>query len=245
MGYVFDFNDAKAYEKWLSKPANQKSTALENRLMLDILNPSPGKTALDIGCGTGASLMPLVEMGLHGTGLDPSPYMLDIASRNLGERVDLHRGFAEALPFEDNSFDYACLNTSLEFVEDPAKAISEAGRVAKSKIFLGVFNRYALKGIQLRIGGIFTNTVFNHARFYSVWELKQNIRNLMADVPITWRTTCHLPNISGKLALKIEHSSLLQRCPFGLFTGMVVTLAPRYITTPLTIPYRTKRTPAS
>ena len=242
MGYVFDFNDAKEYEKWLNKPAHRKSTALENELMLDILKPSPGKTVLDIGCGTGASLMPLVEAGLQGTGIDPSPYMLDIASKNLGKRVDLHRGFAEALPFEDNSFNYACLNITLEFVEDPAKAIQEACRVARNKLFLGVLNRYALKGVQLRISGIFTKTVFNHARFYSVWELKQKIRALMDDVPITWRTTCHLPNVSGRLAQKIEHSALLQRCPFGMFAGMVVILVPRFITQPLTIPYRTKQT---
>jgi len=242
MGYVFDFNDARAYEKWLSKPANQKSTALENRLMLEILNPSPGKTVLDIGCGTGASLMPLLNAGLRGTGLDPSPYMLDIASRNLGARVDLHRGVAESLPFEDNTFDYACMNITLEFVEDPAKAILEACRVAKNKIFLGVLNRYALKGVQLRVSGIFSRTVFNHARFYSVWELKQKVRTLLDDVPIIWRTTCHLPNVSGKLAQKVEHSALLQRCPFGMYTGMAATLVPRFITTPLTLPYRTKQT---
>jgi len=242
MGYVFDFNDARAYEKWLSKPANQTSLALENRLMLDVLKPSPGKRVLDIGCGTGAGLMALIGAGLLGTGIDPSPYMLDIASRNLGQRVDLHRGFAESLPFDDNCFDYACLNITLEFVEDPAKAILEACRVAKKRIFLGVLNRYALKGVQLRISGMFSRTVFNHARFYSVWELKQKIRELMDDVPITWRTTCHLPNVSGKLAQKVEDSALLQRCPFGMFTGMVVTLVPRFITKPLTVPYRTKQT---
>jgi len=242
MGYVFDFNDAGAYEKWLNKPANQKSMALGNKLMLAILNPSPGKRVLDIGCGTGASLRPLIDAGLQGTGLDPSPYMLDIAAGNLGARVDLHRGFAEALPFEDNCFDYACMNITLEFVEDAGKAIQEACRVAKKKVFLGVLNRYAFKGVQLRISGIFTKTVFNHARFYSVWELKRKIRDLMDNVPIAWRTTCHLPNVTGRLAQKVEQSTLLQRCPFGMFAGMVVTLVPRYITQPLTIPYRTKQT---
>ena len=242
MGYVFDFNDAKAYEQWLKRPTNQRIAVLENQLLIDILRPLPGKTVLDIGCGTGAGLTPLIEAGLLATGLDPSPYMLDIAAKNLGNRVDRHRGFAEDLPFEDNSFNYACLNTTLEFVENPQQAIQEACRVAKDKLFLGVLNRYAIRGIQLRISGIFNKSIFNQARFFSVWELKQMIRNLMGNAPITWRTVCHLPMVSGAIAQKIERFALIQKCPFGMFTGMVVTLVPRFITKPLTIPYRTKQT---
>ena len=242
MGYVFDFNDAKAYEQWLKRPTNQRIAVLENQLLIDILKPLPGKTVLDIGCGTGASLAPLIEAGLLATGLDPSPYMLDFASKKFGNRVDLHRGFAEDLPFEDNSFNYACLNTTLEFVENPRQAIQEACRVARDRIFLGVLNRYAIKGIQLRISGIFKKSIFNQARFFSIWELKQMIRSLMGDAPVTWRTVCHLPKASGAIAQKIERFSLMQRCPFGMFTGMVVVLVPRMITKPLTIPYRAKQT---
>ena len=242
MGHVFDFKDAKSYEQWLEDTNNRPAAALEKQLLIDMLKPLPGKTVLDIGCGTGASLMPLIEAGLQATGLDPSPYMLDIAAKNLGHRVELHRGIAEDLPFDDNSFNYACLITTLEFVEDPQRAIEEACRVARNKIFLGVLNRYAIRGVQLRISGIFTKSIFNHARFFSVWELKQLIRAQMGDVPITWRTVCHLPMLTGKIAHKIEGFSLMQRCPFGMFAGMVVTLVPRFITKPLTVPYRTKQT---
>ncbi len=242
MGHVFDFKDAKSYEQWLENPSNRPAAALEKQLLIDMLKPLPGKTVLDIGCGTGASLMPLIEAGLQATGLDPSPYMLDIAAKNLGHRVELHRGIAEDLPFDDNSFNYACLITTLEFVEDPQRAIEEACRVARNKIFLGVLNRYAIRGAQLRISGIFTKSIFNHARFFSVWELKQLIRAQMGDVPISWRTVCHLPMLTGKIAHKIEGFSLMQRCPFGMFAGMVVTLVSRFITKPLTVSYRTKQT---
>ena len=40
---------------------------------------------------------------------------------------------------------------TLEFVEDPKKAIEEVSRVTKDRIFIGVLNRYAIKGIQIRI----------------------------------------------------------------------------------------------
>lgn len=240
MGHVFDFNDAVNYEKWFNNPQNRLAVGLENQLMLDLLMPVPGETVLEIGCGTGASLRPLLEMGLQATGVDPSPYMLDIALKNLGNRADLHRGFAEDLPFEDNSFNYACLITTLEFVDDPKKALEEAIRVAKDKIFLGVLNRYAIKGVQRRIKGVFTRTIYNHAHFFSVWELKQLVRALLGDVPISWRTICQLPSVSGRIATRIEESTILQKCPFGAFAGMVVTPVPRFKTRPLTVKYKSK-----
>ncbi|MFC1830089.1 class I SAM-dependent methyltransferase [Thermodesulfobacteriota bacterium] len=241
MGYVFDFNDAIEYENWFKDPRNRFTVELENKLMLDMLKPSRGETLLDIGCGTGASLLPFLDMGLQVTGLDPSPYMLDIASKKSQHRVDLHRGFAEDLPFEDNAFNYACLITTLEFVDDPRKAIEEAGRVAKNRLFLGVLNRYAIKGIQRRVKGVFTKTIYNRAHFFSVWELKQMIRSLLGDVPVNWRTVCQFPSPQGKITSKIEQSSLVQRCPFGAFAGMVVTLVPRFRTQPLSVPLKPKR----
>ena len=183
MGYVFNFNDAIAYERWFNNKRNKTAADLEIRLMLNMLKPVRGETLLDIGCGTGKSLLPFFEKGLQVTGLDPSPYMIDLAKKKLGNRVDLHRGFAEDLPFDDNSFNYASFFTTLEFVQDPQKALEEACRVAKDKIFIGVLNRYALKGLERRVKGMFKESIFNKARFFSIWELKQIIRTILGDVP--------------------------------------------------------------
>ena len=243
MGYVFDFHDAVAYDKWFQKPHNRFVSDLETRLMIDMLEPACGDSIIDIGCGTGASLLPFVEKGLQVTGLDPSPYMLDIAARNLGNRADLHRGVAEDLPFDDNSFNYACLVTTLEFMEDPKKALEEACRVAKDRIFLGVLNKYAIKAIERRVMGIFIKSVYNRATFFSIWKLKQIVRDILGDVPISWRTVSHFPLIFGNVSYSIERSRLIQRCPLGAFTGMVVTLVPRFRTRPLPIDLRAKRSP--
>ncbi len=242
MGYVFNFNDAISYEQWFNNPQNRFAADLESRLMVDMLSPMRGEALLDIGCGTGASLLPFMEKGLNVTGLDPSPYMLDITLKNLGNRVDLYREFAEDLPFDDNSFNYACFVATLEFVDDPQKAIEEACRVAKDKIFIGVLNRYAIKGIERRVRGIFTKTIFNHAKFFSVWEIKQIIRTILGRVPVSWRTVCQLPVGSGKFAHNLEQSRLVQRFPFGAFAGIVVTLVPRFRTRPLAMKYRQKHT---
>ncbi|MBW1695275.1 MAG: class I SAM-dependent methyltransferase [Deltaproteobacteria bacterium] len=241
MGYVFDFKDSREYQQLMSLPANRATADHECRLMLEMLNPLPGNTILDIGCGLGLNFSALLSEGLQITGIDPSPYMLDIAKKKATNRIDLHRGYAEDLPFEDNSFNYSCLTSTLEFVEDPQRAIEEACRVAKDRIFLGFLNRYAINGIQLRVKGVFTKTIYNHARFFSVWELKRLVRSLMGDVPISWRTACQLPQTFGGVAEKIEQISAVQRCPFGAYVGMTISLMPRFRTKPMPLGYRPKR----
>ena len=241
MGYVFDFHDAQSYAESIQAHGNRCMVELESQLMLNLLKPSPGETVLDIGCGTGVSIKPLLDRDLNVTGIDPSPYMLDLANETLGNRVDLYRGYAEDLPFDDNSFNHASFFTALEFVDDPAKAIEEACRVAKDKVFVGFLNSYALKGIQRRLQGIFTTTIFNKARFFSVWELKSLARSMAGPVPIEWRTVLQLTNAQGKFTQAFEQSEFVQRCPFGAFAGLVVTLVPRFRTRPLTMRYRSKK----
>lgn len=241
MGYVFDFQDAKHYDQWMLKRRNRYAADLESRLMMSMLDPAPGESVLDVGCGTGLSAAPLLERGLDVTGIDPSPYMLDILSARLGNRVSLYRGFAEDLPFDDNSFNHACLFTSLEFVEHPTKALSEAFRVAKDRVFIGFLNRYALTCIGRRVKGLFTATIYNRATFFSVWEIKTMVRGLMGPVPVCWRTVCQFPGPYATWMKHIEGLGLVQRFPFGTFAGTVVTLVPRFRTRPLAIRYQPKK----
>ncbi|MCU0558619.1 MAG: methyltransferase domain-containing protein [Desulfobacterales bacterium] len=244
MGHVFDFHDATAYEESMQQPENRLAFEMEIQLLRELLQPRPGESVLDIGCGTGACLNAFVEMGLRVTGIDPSTTMLDLALHRVGNRVDLYRGVAEDLPFEDNSFNHACLFTSLEFVEDPKKALAEACRVARDRLFIGVLNRYAIKGLERWVKGMFTHSIYNHARFFSVWELKHMIYDLVGHVPISWRSVCQLPLPSGKFAASLEQT-LLQRCPFGAFVGMVVVLVPRFRTRPLTVRYQASGAPGT
>lgn len=240
MGYVFNFNDTLAFEEWISRQQNKAAVNLQVRLMLRMLQPEKGETLLDIGCGTGESLIPFINQGMQLTGIDPSPYMIDIARKKLQNRVDFHRGFAEELPFDDNAFNYTSLFTTLEFVENPYRALEEACRVAKDKIFIGVLNRYAIKGIERRVKGIFEETIFNKARFFSIWELKHIIQSILGNVPVSWRTVCQFPTISGDFLYRLEQSAITQRFPFGAFAGLVVTPIPRFRTRPLVLKYRRK-----
>lgn len=240
MGYIFNSKDAEAYEKWFDKPENRFVKELEGQLMLNMIKPLRRETVLDIGCGSGWSLLPFVKKGISASGLDPSQYMLDMASDHLGKRVELFNGIAEALPYDDNSFHHACLVKSLEFVEDPEKAFEEACRVAKNSVFIGLLNRHSLRGTGLRVKRFFTDTFYKHARLFSIWELKQIIRMKLGDVPVSWRTICQFSTAMGRISNRIECSELVQRCPFGAFAGITVTLVPRFRTTPIELPCPTE-----
>lgn len=235
MGYVFDFKDAGVYDTWFDQAKQKYCLDLEIKLMLDFLCPEQGQRILDIGCGTGISLEPLLDRGLNLTGIDPSPYMLDMASKRLGNRVDLHRGSAEDLPFDDNAFDAAFMFTSLEFTDRPAKAIEEACRVAKDTVILCVLNRYAPLNMVRRIKRFFVPNIYTHAHFFSIWELKQILFAILGNVPVKWKTTLQFPFACSKIAAFFENSKIVQTSFLGTLICMKIKPVPKFRTKPLTL----------
>jgi SAM-dependent methyltransferase len=233
MGYVFDFQDAGSYDAWFEQTRNRYCLDLEIKLMMDLLCPEKGQRILDIGCGTGISLEPLLDRKVYLTGLDPSLYMLDLASKRLGHQVDLHRGSAEDLPFEDNAFDSAIVFTSLEFTDRPAKAIEEACRVTKDTVVLCVLNRYAPINMVRRFKSFFVTNIYTQAHFFSIWELKQILFAILGDVPIKWKTTVQFPFACGQVAGFIENIALVQKSFFGTLIGMRIKPVPTFRTRPL------------
>ena len=228
MGYVFNYKTAQQYDDWYENPKNRFVADLEDQLTLRLMRPVRGERVIDIGCGTGRNLLRFLELGLNVTGLDASPYMLDMAKKKLTHRAELYKGFAEDLPFEDNSFDVATLITTLEFVDDVQKALEEACRVASNRIFVGALNQYALKGVERRVKGIFSESVFNRARFFGLWELKRSIREILGKVPVEWGTAPQLPASFRRYSRHFEKWPLVQKSPFGTFIGMTVILIPRF-----------------
>jgi ubiquinone/menaquinone biosynthesis C-methylase UbiE len=235
MGYVFEFSDVVAYENWLKQGRNQAIVRLEHRLMLEMIQPKVGESLVDIGCGTGASLEPFLGKGISLTGVEPSTYMLDVARKKIGIKVDFHQAHAEDLPFDDNSFHYACLCLTLEFCENPKKALEEACRVAKDGVFVGLLNKYAFTAMKRRLRGIFQTTIYNRARFFSAGEVKQMLFTILGNAPIASRTICQFPGLTHPWITRLESSRFAQRSPFGAFAGIMAVPVPRFRTTPLTL----------
>ncbi len=91
----------------------------------------PGGHVLDVATGTGLVAAELRRRGHAVTGVDQSPEMLAVAHRRFGGKVELIHASAEALPFENDSFDHVTFTYLLRYVADPAATLSELARVVR------------------------------------------------------------------------------------------------------------------
>ena len=98
--------------------------------VLDAADVGPGSRLLDIGCGTGLTLVLAARRGATPSGLDVSPGLLGIARERLPD-ADLRDGDMESLPFADASFDAVTGVNAFQFAGDPRRALSEAARVLR------------------------------------------------------------------------------------------------------------------
>ena len=106
--------------------------------LLEQAGLGPGHRALDLGCGTGTLSIrikrryPTVEVA----GLDPDPRALARAERKAaraGATIRFDRGFSDALPYEDASFDRVFSSMMLHHVDADQKPATarEIHRVLK------------------------------------------------------------------------------------------------------------------
>jgi SAM-dependent methyltransferase len=156
----------------------------------------------------------LRKMGWQVVGLDRSPLMLGQAARS--GKAALTLGDAGTLPFRARTFDVALMITTLEFLPDPALALREAARVARSAIVMGVLNRWHPLAWQRKRLGL---ALWQAARFYTPLELRDELRAALGPqvLGVTWRTTL-VPRF-----WPFRQS----RLPIGAFIGMSVRLSGR------------------
>ncbi|NOY54719.1 MAG: methyltransferase domain-containing protein [Actinobacteria bacterium] len=100
---------------------------------LDLCPPRQGMVVLDVGCGTGAQLAAYQEAGCRVSCVDPSPAMLSVARRRLGDGADIREGDATVLPYEDATFDLATISFVLHELPhaDRVAVMGEMRRVLK------------------------------------------------------------------------------------------------------------------
>jgi ubiquinone/menaquinone biosynthesis C-methylase UbiE len=88
---------------------------------------------LELAVGTGRNL-PYYPADIRLTGIELSPQMLEIGKKRaaeLGHDVELRIGDAQALEFEDESFDTAIITFGLCTIPDDREAASEVHRVLR------------------------------------------------------------------------------------------------------------------
>ena len=132
---------APAERAWSSEPSWGIWGIPESELHL--LPDLEGKVALEDGCGTAYVSAWLARRGAYPIGLDNSPAQLATARRLQQEHnlpFPLINGFAERLPFDNESFDYVVSEYGAAIWADPYAWIPEAARVLRpggELMFLG------------------------------------------------------------------------------------------------------------
>jgi SAM-dependent methyltransferase len=104
---------------------------LEEFLRQIIQNPKSkiqNPKILDVGCGTGANLEMLAQFG-EAEGVDVSDDALEFCKQ---KGLKAHKGFAEKLPFADESFDLVTALDVVEHLDDDVAGLKEMRRVLKS-----------------------------------------------------------------------------------------------------------------
>ena len=108
--------------------------------------PAGGKI-LDLACGTGLGMLGYVKRGFSVNGVDVAPSMMQQARKKFAEnaRVTFVLGRAEALPFDDESFDLVSCAQSFHWFE-PHAAFAECARVLRPGGALAIFWKHAARG---------------------------------------------------------------------------------------------------
>jgi len=116
------------------------------------------RTALDVGCGTGALARLLADAGISTVCMDPSSTMLSLAGRRAGSppRFRVLAGSAEQLPF-GREFDAVVFSLVLHELDTEQRELAwrEAHRVLQpgGVVVVVEFTRPGRGGLAARLGG--------------------------------------------------------------------------------------------
>lgn len=105
------------------------------------LEPHGGERWLDVGTGTGAVALRAARAGASVVGLDLAPGMVENARRRAADEgldVEFDVGDAEALPYEDASFDVVASAVGVFLTPDHRVAAAELARVCRPGGRLGI-----------------------------------------------------------------------------------------------------------
>jgi SAM-dependent methyltransferase len=135
---VAPLQEIKARQKamWASGDFSVIGTTLQvvGETLCEAADLRAGSRVLDVACGNGNASLAAARRFCDVVGVDYVPALVERARvRAAGERLDVafHEGDAEALPFEDGSFDAVLSTFGVMFAPDQARAAAELARVCR------------------------------------------------------------------------------------------------------------------
>jgi SAM-dependent methyltransferase len=114
--------------------AVSEKIATAGETLVEAAGIEPGMDVLDVGCGTGNATIPAAKLAARVTGLDASPGLIEVAREKGADamvEVDWIVGDAQAMPFEDDSFDRVISIFGHMFAPDHRAAADELKRVCR------------------------------------------------------------------------------------------------------------------
>jgi SAM-dependent methyltransferase len=136
--------------RWVARAGAQEARNAEvAEILLEAAQPGPGDRVLDVGCGTGPTVMPCaaaVAPGGHVTGIDISEPMLAQARKNVAAaglaNVSLVLADAQVHRFPPDSFDLVISRFGVMFFADPVAAFTnlQAGLRAGGRLCMAVWS---------------------------------------------------------------------------------------------------------
>ncbi len=115
---------------------------------LDALDVDSAETVLDLGTGTGMAARVVARRpGFNGTvtGIDLSPYLVDLAERyaqeeGFGDRLSFRVGDTRTLELESDTFDTVIAHTLFSHIDQPLDALDEIRRVLRPGGMIALFD---------------------------------------------------------------------------------------------------------
>ena len=169
---------ASELERYLEARLQSGASRLGNPELLSTLlalaKETGARTALDVGSGCGDLVAQLWREGIHATGLELCPSLLERARSKVPQNAPLLQGDAQTLKFPGEQFDLVTSALVLHYLERPETALAEAYRVLKPGGWLLLADRVAspvpaLRAIHERIERL-RNPAFQ--RIFSPEELE-------------------------------------------------------------------------
>jgi len=154
--------------------------------LVDVCGIGPGRRVLDVAAGTGNASLPAARRGAEVTASDLTPELLDAGRRRAeaeGLELDWVEADAEALPFEDASFDVVMSAIGAMFAPHHQAAADELLRVCRPGGTIGLLS-WTPEGM---IGSLFrTMKPFAPppppgAQPAPLWGSEEHVRELLGD----------------------------------------------------------------
>ena len=130
------FDDiADAYDVQIPETRRHALLAKKTALMREVINArGAGRRGLDVGCGQGAYVARMRELGFDVNGIDAAAGQVELAARNVGQAEVVGFGSVLDIPAANGSFDFVYIINVLHHlgsVDDQRRAFQELLRVLK------------------------------------------------------------------------------------------------------------------